>query len=74
MRNKRTVSSKRLNLDLPESTYLRVKELEQLSESTSLSEVLRKALTVYDVLLKAQKAGCKIVIRDDGAEREVILV
>jgi predicted transcriptional regulator len=65
---------KRLNLELPKVLYLRIKELEGLSESTSLSEVLRKALSAYDVLLREQKSGKRIVIKDGNREREVLLV
>ncbi len=64
----------RLNLDLPERVRERLERVRVLSESDSLTEVIRRALAVYDTLLTStHEEGCKVIIRsgDGKTEREV---
>lgn len=52
--------------------------LERLRETTqadSMSEVIRRALAVYDFLWEAKQAGDKPILRSkDGNERELVLL
>lgn len=63
----------RMNLEM--SPQVREK-LERLSEATdeSLSQVVRRSLAIYDLLLSETDAGGTIVIRRDGTEKEVMIV
>lgn len=62
-----------MNLEM--SPQVREK-LERLSEATdeSLSQVVRRSLAIYDLLLSETDAGGTIVIRRDGTEKEVMIV
>ena len=75
-RNKRAggPETKRLNLELPEAAYERVKEVERATEAASVSEVLRRSLTLYDYLVQAQQDGKKIVVRDGDHEQEIVML
>lgn len=49
--------------------------LQEKTEADSLTEVIRKALQVYDFLIEEREHGCKTILRDDnGNEREVVLI
>lgn len=53
------------------------KQLEHLKDQTnadSLTEVIRRALAVYDLLWKATSEGGNIVIKTDEGEKELLLV
>jgi hypothetical protein len=63
----------RLNLELPEQLRARLEPLRALSEADSLTEVVRRAIALYDVLLMAVRdRGVMIILRShDGTEREL---
>ncbi|HVK71265.1 MAG TPA: ribbon-helix-helix protein, CopG family [Polyangium sp.] len=65
----------RLELELPERVRARLEELRAMNGADSLTEVVRRALATYDVLLTATRnRGNTIVQRShDGAEREVFI-
>ena len=50
--------------------------LENISDQDDVSkgEVIRRALAIYDYLLKAKDADKKIVLRDDKANEETEIV
>lgn len=62
----------RLTLELPQRARAK---LETLSEETdqSLSEVIRRALAVYDLLWSESKKGGSLIIRTPEGDREIIL-
>jgi hypothetical protein len=65
----------RLNLEMSETVRHKLEDLQRRTDAPSLSEVIRKALAVYDLVWSAVDEGRQIVIRDDdGAEQTVILV
>ncbi len=66
----------RLNMDLPESLRLRLENLREQTEADSLSEVMRRALAVYDLLWQEKSKGAAtLIIKDqDGKERELVLL
>ena len=63
---------KRLNLSVSQSVNERLERLKTLSESESVTEVIRRSLAVYEELLETQKEGGKVIIRDKNGE-DVIL-
>ena len=53
------------------------KKLERISSTTdeSLSQVVRRSLAIYDMLLTETEQGSEIIIRsDDGTEKHVVIV
>ena len=67
----------RLQLVLPESVRQRLDELAAISGSDSLTEVIRRALAVYDLLLEHRRNGGQTLLQDmdrTRPPREVILV
>lgn len=64
----------RVNLELPERTRERIDRLQHLSEAETMTEVIRKAVAVYDALFTTIRSGGKVVLRSaDGVERELVL-
>ena len=64
----------RMNLEM--SPQVR-KKLERISSTTdeSLSQVVRRSLAIYDMLLTETEQGSEIIIRsDDGTEKHVVIV
>ena len=63
----------RMNLKMSQKVRDR---LEALSEATdlSLSEVVRKSVAIYDLLLAETEAGASIIIRKGDHEKEVMIV
>ena len=68
----RKEKKERLNLDLPKVVKLRLEELRDSTHADSLSEVVRRALAVYELISRENAAGSTFVIRaEDGTERLV---
>lgn len=62
----------RMTLELPPKAR---GKLEKLSQDTdqSLSEVIRRALSLYDLVGEAAMAGNKLILRGPEGDREVLL-
>ena len=68
----RTQSRVRLNLDLPEETKQRLEGLRDITHADSMSEVVRRALAVYEFLLEEKTDGGVTIMRSrDGTERQL---
>jgi hypothetical protein len=74
VRPPRLVESRRLNIELTEAAYKRLKSIEVASGAASSSEVLRRALSIYDALLTATRGGGKVILRGNGVDREVLIL
>ena len=61
----------RFNLELPASVRERAERAKVLSEAGSLTEVIRRALGVYEELLLRTDGGGRILLRVDGEDREL---
>ena len=63
----------RMNLDMNPSTR---DCLERLSEATdtSMSEVLRKSIAIYDLIQREQEGGGTVVVRNGDREKEIAIV
>ncbi|UQA63222.1 sigma factor [Polyangium aurulentum] len=66
----------RLNLELPERLRGRLEQLRVMSEADTMTEVVRRAVALYDALMSAiQGRGEKVILRGtDGTERELIIL
>lgn len=62
-------------MDLPESLRHRLENLQEQTDADSLSEVMRRALAVYDFLWQEKSKGSATIVKDeDGKERELVLM
>lgn len=68
----RKTKRKRLNLDVAISTMKRIDRLRKATEAESITEVIRKALAVYDLIIERRKEGAKVYIQaPDGPPIEI---
>ncbi len=63
----------RLNLVVNHQVKARIERLQALSEGASLTEVIRRALVLYDELLTIRQEGGRFVI-ENGDAREVLRI
>lgn len=64
----------RLNLELTPIARDRLERLIELSDADSMTEVVRKALAVYEVVLDHQKTEGETLLRfKDGSEQRLLL-
>ena len=65
----------RLNLELSHQVYEQMQTLQKRSDATSLTEVIRRALALYDVITEHLSDGGRIILRHkNGDEENVRLV
>ena len=64
----------RLNLELPVRVRDQLERLKKMSEADSLTEVIRRAVILFEFLLELRASKATIIIRaKNGSEKEVIL-
>lgn len=60
---------------MPDEVKQKLEELRNTTQADSMSEVVRRALTVYDFLWNEKINGTLTVLRaQDGTERELLLL
>ncbi len=64
----------RLNLEVSKSVRERMERLKDETEADSLTEVIRRALAVYELLWDQRKDGWETVVRRNGTERSVLII
>ena len=64
----------RLNLEIGREVRERMEELQSETGARSLTDVVSRALAVYDYLSRHKKNGAKILIQDDSGTRELVLL
>ena len=64
----------RLSLEMTDVTRQKLEALRDSTQADSLTEVLRRSLAVYGYLWDEKKNGATIVVRRNGAERELVLL
>ena len=70
-----TLGRSRLNLKIHPTVRARLEELRDDTLADSITEVIRRAVAIYDLLLTNDKEGGSVVIRNkDGSEKEVLLI
>lgn len=73
-RPKQEQEKRKLTLELSLPVHERLRSLQQRSEADSLTEVIRRSLAVYDLLLAARENGEEIILRSGGGEKMLALV
>lgn len=67
--------SERLNLRLSVKDVQRLNDLVELSMAGSATEVIRRALAVYEHLWSAKVSGAEVTIKgEDGTQKELYLL
>lgn len=64
----------RLNLEVGARTKERLVRLQLATEADSMTEVIRRALEVYEALVVAKVAGATLVLRRTGKPDERVTV
>lgn len=66
----------RLNLELSETVRKNMDKIRDDTDADSLSEVIRRALALYDFLVHRKAEGCEVVLRnkDTGEERGLVIL
>jgi hypothetical protein len=70
----RSEPTKRLNLEMAETVRLRLENLREHTEADSLTEVVRRALLVYEFLWAEKLKGSNVVIRNSTGDKELIIL
>ena len=66
---------RRLNLEMSEEVRQKLESLREKTDADSLSEVVRRALAVYDFLWSERERGTKLLVRGaDDKDRELLLL
>ncbi|WP_247539158.1 ribbon-helix-helix protein, CopG family [Ralstonia pseudosolanacearum] len=75
MRPARKQPKVRLNLDMTVEVKEQIEALRDRTHADSMSEVIRRALAVYDFLLTETAEGSDTIIRTrDGSEKHIALI
>ena len=64
----------RINLEVTPGVRDQIKELRVKSEASSLAEVFRRALAIYELFIDLQKGGGKIILESSEGERETLRI
>ncbi len=64
----------RLNLEISSKVRNKLDDLVERSESTSVTEVIRKALAAYDLFLEHTREGGDIVLRHSDGDEETLKI
>lgn len=69
------MKTKRLQIDISEDSFTRLKDLKKKSDSSSYGDVTSKAYKLYEFLLNAERDNKKIMMTDaNGNQVEVKLI
>ena len=64
----------RLSLDVSHDVRDSLNRLAQVTDSHSITEVIRRAVAIYDIIVEEQAKGTKLVFRQRDGEEETIRV
>lgn len=64
----------RLNLEVPQRVRDRMNSLREMSDAESLTEVIKRSLAVYDVLLHHFKENGKVILRSEDGSEETLRI
>ena len=69
------VPTRRLNLEMTETVREKLETLREKTSADSLSEVIRRSLSFYELLVDEVRQGRNVVIRGPGSkERELVVL
>ncbi|MHC4403173.1 MAG: ribbon-helix-helix protein, CopG family [Planctomycetota bacterium] len=64
----------RLSLEIPEDARKNLEALRDKTQADSLTEVIRRALAVYDFLWNEKNKGAKLVVNGADGQKELVLL
>jgi hypothetical protein len=65
----------RKNWALPDATLERIDAIRQATDASTDTEVIKRALKLYDLAVRSEKAGLRVVFKDDkGNESSVVVL
>jgi hypothetical protein len=67
------MSKYRFNLELSDKAKEQLDELQRRTDAATLTEVIRRALSVYDALQRHTSDNWELVLRKKGIEKPVLL-
>ena len=70
----RTEPKVRLNLEISQAVRERLERLRERTGAETITEVIRRALALHELLLDQTDQGGEILARKDGHERLFVLV
>ena len=62
----------RLNLELSKQVHDQIQTLQQRSDASSLTEVIRRSLALYDLISEHIAEGGRIVLKHKNGTEEVV--
>ena len=65
---------KRVQMDLPPKSLLRLKRLQEITEAGSYAEVIRNALRLYEAIVEEQENGAEIFVKRDDVTQPLMLL
>jgi hypothetical protein len=65
---------KRLNLVLGIGAYRRIEVLRTETDKSSVTDVIRQSLALYEFLVTRRKQGAKIFIEDEHGRQELVIL
>lgn len=60
----------RLNLALPTASMASIDNLQDMTDAATTSEVIRRAIKLYEAIVANQKAGKQLVFRDPTGQAD----
>jgi hypothetical protein len=74
-RPKSAEAGNRVHISIPESLTVRLQEIQRATHATSITEVVKAALTLYAAAIDEHKNGGHVYLKrkDDGVERQLAL-
>lgn len=72
----RTTNIERIHLHLVISTAVkkRLEALQTMTEAESLTEVIRRALAVYEALIEVRNRGGRVILEDEKRKSETLRI
>lgn len=64
----------RLNIEVTHAVRERMNRLLDLSESETLTEVIRRSLAVYETLLQQRADGAETIVRTKDGQERVLMI
>ena len=68
------IEFKRVQMDLPPKSLLRLKRLQEVTEASSYAEVIRNALRLYEAIVEEQENGAEIFVKRDDITQPLMLL
>lgn len=67
-----TIKKVRLNLEVPETMRGNLEDLQKRSGSTSLTEVIRRSVALFDLITDHTSKGGELILKNpDGSEEKL---